>query len=332
MATYENEVLAMLDIFGGNNNLQYNYYNALSEKSKLLVRNNDYLKIIFDFVTEMFTIDGLTLAQKQLLIKTIARNGTALLEKTDDGYIIAPCHYIGIPKPTEIFPSEISATRYDWTYTGKIKDNQTVVYFTPDRTSLSILNRFVTLLSQVDTSLVNNVLFCRISPIISACTGNSKKMYEDAIDKMMWGEVKNVITDVVNPLTNNTAPLTVTDISKADYAEKIQYLSMLHQDLLSRLCMLFGIDYKHHDKQANLISDEMKNGDDYLKVYPRMMRDCLNESLEKLGLKARFNSVWEKLNISDTEELENSDTENKEISDTEEKEISDTEESDDKGE
>lgn len=303
-----------------------NYYNNLSERQKLNVRNRNYLHIITDFLTEMFEIKGLSNEYKQRLIKTIIFNGTALIEKHDtDKYIIAPCYYTGIPKPWECYPTEITASYNTWTYSGSIKDNQTVAYLTPDRTALSIINRFTTQLAQVDTSLVNNVLFCRISPIISACTSNSKKMYEDTIDRMMLGEVKNVITDVVNPLTNNTAPLTVTDISKADYAEKIQYLSMLHQDLLSRLCMLFGIDYKHHDKQANLLQDEMKNGDDYLKVYPRMMLKCLNEGLEKIGLKANFASVWEKLNISDTENSEASDTENKEVSDTENKEVSDTE-------
>lgn len=325
MPTYEHEELAFLSDIFTTGNIQYNYYNGLSEKTKLLVRNNDYLKLVFDFITEMFDITGLTRSEKQLLIKTCARAGTALLEKTDNGYIIAPCHYMGIPKPWEVFPSEIVANKYDWSYTGKIKDNQTVVYLTPDRTSLSVLNRFVTQLAQVDTSLVNNVLFCRISPIISACTSGSKEMYEKVIDRMIEGEVKNVITDTINPLTNTTAPLTVTDISKADYAEKIQYLSMLHQDLLSRFCMLFGIDYKHTNKQANLLKEEMKNGDDYMKVYPRIMLDCLNESLEPLGLNAKFNSIWKWLDKEDTDveasdtdaDTSDTDTENKEVTDTE---------------
>lgn len=305
-----------------------NYYNNLSDKAKLDVRNRNYLHIITDFITEMFEIKGLSNEYKQKLIKTIIFNGTALIEKRDDDkYIIAPCWYTGVPEPWECFPTEISASYNTWIYNGKIKDNQSVIYLTPDRVSMSIINRFATQMAQVDTSLVNNVLFCRVSPIISACTSNSKIMYEKVIDKMMLGEVKNVITDVVNPLTNNTAPLTVTDISKADYAEKIQYLTMLHQDLLSRLCMLFGIDYKHQNKQANLLQDEMKNGDDYLKIYPRMMLRCINEGLEKLGLKATFNSIWEKLNISDTEIVETSDTE-KETSDTEiSNETSDTEKS-----
>lgn len=313
----ESEILLLNDLFTGNN-LQYNYYNNLSEKSKLLVRNNDYLKLLTDYISEMFTIDKLTDTQTATLIKTVLRNGTALIEDTKDGYIIAPCYYTGVPKPTEIFPNTIIATKFDWEYNGEIKENQTVVYLTPDRTSLTVINRFVTQLSQVDTSLVNNVLFCRISPIISACTSNSKAMYEDTIDRMMLGEVKNVITDTINPLTNTTQPLTVTDISKADYAEKIQYLSMLHQDLLSRFCMLFGIDYKHTNKQANLLQDEMKNGDDMMKIYPRMMLKYLNESLKPLNMTAKFNSIWKKLNISDTEEIEKTDTENEVVTDTEE--------------
>lgn len=198
-----------------------NYYNNLSERDKLNVRNRNYLHIITDFATEMFDIKGLSNEYKQRLIKTIIFNGTALIEKHDtDKYIIAPCYYSGIPNPWECYPDEITASYNTWTYNGKIKDNQTVVYLTPDRTAMSIVNRFTTQLAQVDTSLVNNVLFCRISPIISACTSNSKEMYENTIDRMMLGEVKNVITDTINPLTNTTQPLTVTDISKADYAEK----------------------------------------------------------------------------------------------------------------
>lgn len=277
----------------------FNYYNFLTADSKMYFRNKDYLTIIQDMIASMFEISGLDLQQKYYLIKGIINNGKMFVMKDDDGVIIAPCNYMSDNEdPYSILPDKFTVDKGTYHYDGKLKDNMTVAYLTPDLLPLSITQRYATMLSDVDTSMVNNIIYCRISPIISAYNDKTKQAYSDVIDNMIRGELKNVILDRLNMQTQQTNPITVSDISKADYATKIQCLSMFHQDLISRLAMLFGVDYKHLDKQANALQSEMENGDDYMEIYPRILISCLRYSLEKLGFKVSFSKSWAWLELS----------------------------------
>lgn len=288
----------------------FNYYNFLTADSKMYFRNKDYLTIIQDMIASMFDISGLDLQQKYYLLKGIINNGKMFIQKDDKGIIIAPCNYMSDnDDPYSILPDKFTVDKGNFHFDGQLKDNQTVAYLTPDLLPLSITQRYATMLSDVDTSMVNNIIYCRISPIISAYNDKTKQAYSDVIDNMIRGELKNVILDRLNMQTQQTNPITVSDISKADYATKIQCLSMFHQDLISRLAMLFGVDYKHLDKQANALQSEMENGDDYMEIYPRILISCLRYSLEKLGFKVSFSKSWEWLEqkepvSNDKEQLE----------------------------
>lgn len=283
-------------LLNGSHNVQntFNYYNFLNADAKMYYRNKDYLTIIQDMIASMFDITGLDLQQKYYLLKGVINNGMMLIQKDENGVIIAPCSYASdLDNPYEILPDKFTADKGNFHHNGPLKDNQTVAYLTPDLLPLSITQRYATMLSDVDTSMVNNIIYCRISPIISAYNDKTKQAYSDVIDNMIRGELKNVILDRLNMQTQQTNPITVSDISKADYATKIQCLSMFHQDLISRLAMLFGVDYKHLDKQANALNAEMTNGDDFIEIYPRILISCLRESLKKLGFSVSFSKSWE---------------------------------------
>lgn len=288
----------------------FNYYNFLSTDSKMYFRNKDYLTTLQDMIASMFEITGLDIPQKYYLLKGIINNGKMFVMKDEDGVIIAPCNYMNDnDNPYQILPDKFTVDKGNYHYSGKLKDNMTVAFLTPDLLPLSIINRTAAMMSDVDTSMVNNIIYCRISPIISAYNDKTKQAYSDVIDNMIRGELKNVILDRLNMQTQQTNPITVSNISQADYATKIQCLSMFQQDLLSRIMMLFGVDYKHLDKQANALQSEMENGDDYMEIYPRILISCLRYSLEKLGFTVNFSKSWEWLeqkepDCNDKEQLE----------------------------
>ena len=282
-------------LLNGSHNVQntFNYYNFLNADAKMYYRNKDYLTIIQDMIASMFDIDGLDLQQKYYLLKGVINKGMMFIQKDENGIIIAPCTYASdLDDPYQILPNKFTVDKGNFHFNGELKENQTVAYLTPDLLPLSITQRYATMLSDVDTSMVNNIIYCRISPIISAYNDKTKQAYSEVIDNMIRGELKNVILDRLNMQTQQTNPITVSDISKADYATKIQCLSMFHQDLISRLAMLFGVDYKHLDKQANALQSEMENGDDYMEIYPRILISCLRESLKKLGFTVSFSKSW----------------------------------------
>ena len=238
------------------------------------------------------------------------------MHKDEKGVIIAPCHFKNTTDEYNIFPDEYTVDKGNFHRSGKLQANEAVAYMTPDRLPLSIINRTATMMSDVDTSMVNNIVYCRISPIISAYNDKGKQAYIDCIDNMIKGELKNVILDTINMNTLTASPVTVSDISKADYATKLQCLSMFQQDLLSRIMMLIGVDYKHLDKQANALDSEMRNGDDYMMIFPRLLLRCLRESLTPIGMNVKFNSVWTYLN-ENTEKQSGSENNDKKQSGSE---------------
>lgn len=301
----------------GTNQIQntFNYYNFLSADMKMYFRNKDYLTIMQDMVSSMFDISELSLQQKYYLLKGIINNGKMFIQRDSKGFIIAPCNYMSDQNdPYAILPDKYTVDKGNFQFAGQLKDNQTVAYMIPDLLPLSVINRAATMMSDVDTSMVNNIIYCRISPIISAYNDKTKQAYSDVIDNMIRGELKNVILDRLNMQTQQTNPITVSNISQADYATKIQCLSMFQQDLLSRIMMLFGVDYKHLDKQANALESEMTNGDDYMEIYPRILISCLRDSLSKIGLTVSFSKTWAWLEQSepDSKDTEPSEPDSKE--------------------
>ena len=280
-------------------NMIFNYYDLLDCDGKFNFRKNNYTSMIASFLCRMFRINGLSENYKNKLLLTIYTNGSALLQKTDDPdkWIICDGHYYGIPKVDEIYPRKYLATKVSDTnafYYDKdvtTDENTTICYVNPFLAPVTEINRFGVMLADCDTSLENNVKFCRIAPIGCVQNDKTKKQYENALDKMLRGELTNsVLTEL--DFQGTLQNLTTVDISNGNYSDKLQYLSMYHEQLLSRLCKLFGISYNMISKNANVTNDELDSVDVFASVLPSSMKDCLNECLAKLGLTAEFTEPW----------------------------------------
>ena len=102
------------------------------------------------------------------------------------------------------------------------------------------------------------------------------------------------------------------DISNADYSGKIQYLSMYHEQMISRLSKLMGIKYNFYSKQANITNDELHNSDDFSCIYPLMFKKFLNLCLNKIGLKAEFSEPWKWIDEINVDRYNRDDDDNTE--------------------
>lgn len=276
----------------------FNFYNSLNSDEKFDFRTNNYTSMIVSFLCRMFTIDGLTESQKNVLLTKIYTNGTCLLKRDGDSFIICEGNFYGVPKVNEIYPRRYiavkatdgaSAFRYD---SDVVEDETaTVCYVNNFLAPVTEIQRFAVQLADTDTSMVNNIKYCRIAPIGVVQNDKERKSYETALDKMLKGELVNSVKSDLD-LSGNMVNLTTIDISNGNYSDKLQYLSMYHEQLLSRLCKLFGISYNMISKNANVTNDELDSVDVFASVLPSSMKDILNECLEKLGLKADFTAPW----------------------------------------
>lgn len=275
----------------------HNYYNELEAECKMNQRNIEYISLMTNIICEMFDIAGMSHEYKNYLISQILLYGSAYVEKRpNDKYIICGGHFQGIPEPEDIYPKDYIAIKTNFEFNGDItqKENAVVTYMNPQLLPATNIYRLAEHFAHVDTSLVNNIIFSRIAPIISAKNDKVKSAYEEVLDKLIVGEVSNVIKNTGSPAESGELP--VTDISNGDYAQKIQYLSMYHDQLLSWFCQLYGIKYNHNSKQANVTNEELHNCDDFCCIVPYMYKTFLNDTLQPIGLSVDFNEPWQWIN------------------------------------
>ena len=273
----------------------YNVFNNYPAEIKSNERNKDYIQLIINAGAEMFDIFEMSHDYSTMLIRTIFLYGSAYLKKTENNrYIICGGQYVGIPEPDQIYPSRYLAVKAGFTFDGIPDEHkgETIVYLSPQLDMMTQILRYASQFSEIDTSLFNNLMFARIAPICVVGNEKTRKAYEDALDKMLVGELNNSILSSISLTTDKPLNLSTIDISNADYAGKIQYLSMYHEQLISRLARLYGINYNFISKQANITNDELHNSDDYSCIMPLMFKKFLNLCLEKIGLHAEFSEPW----------------------------------------
>lgn len=273
----------------------YNVFNNYPAEIKSNERNKDYIQHIINAGAEMFDISYMSHDYSTMLIRTIFLYGSAYLKKTENNrYIICGGQYVGIPEPDQIYPSRYLAVKAGFTFDGIPDENkgETIVYLSPQLDMMTQILRYASQFSEIDTSLFNNLMFARIAPIGVVGNEKTKKAYEDALGKMLVGELNNSILSSISLTTDKPLNMSTIDISNADYAGKIQYLSMYHEQLISRLARLYGINYNFISKQANITNDELHNSDDYSCIMPLMFKKFLNLCLEKIGLHAEFSEPW----------------------------------------
>lgn len=293
---------------------RFNCYRELPTETKQFIRTSGYTTIITNMISSMFDITELSITEKYLLMSIILTNGLAYVEKSDDNkFIIIPVQYVGVPKKADVYPEHIIGVKaIGDDLTLKIDDNISnlkgdVVYCFPDRLGIDEIQRFAYQFAEIDTSLVNNIQFSRIAPLVSSPYDNIRKSYEQAVQRMMDGELINSIMSVNSIVEGSSKSVEKVDISDGDYSEKIQYLSMYHTQMISRLANLFGIQYNFISKQANITNDELNSNESFCSIYPLMMKDLLTESFDNLNKKLgtnitiKFSRAWAHLNKIDND-------------------------------
>lgn len=289
---------------------RFNNYRDLSAETKQYIRTNGYNTIITNMISSMFDFTEFTITEKYMLMDILLNHGLAYVEKRDNNFLILPAQYVGLPKESEIFPSHIIATGVYSKTTVTIDDNidnlsGELFYCFPDRLAIDEIPRFSYQFAEIDTSLVNNIQFSRIAPLVSSPYENIRKSYEQAVKRMMNGELINSITSINSVVDGESKSVDKVDISDGDYSEKIQYLSMYHTQMISRLANLFGIQYNFISKQANITNDELNSNESFCSIYPLMMKSLLEECLDNFNKKSstniqiKFARPWAHLNVID---------------------------------
>jgi hypothetical protein len=109
---------------------------------------------------------------------------------------------------------------------------------------------------------MNNVFFSRQHPIPTARDKQTQSRINEAIKTVAEGQFNTILmeTNLKDIIDGKDVDiLNITDVEKSQY---IQYLSHLHDGLISRLFFMLGLGTTDNGKQAQISVDELNKNDD----------------------------------------------------------------------
>lgn len=152
------------------------------------------------------------------------------------------------------------------------------------------LYRFANMFTETDIALKTVIRNCKKSPIPVARNSKLKTAIDTAMNNAIEGLSDYTVindtslVDEINGKSSDIPVMTLTDVKDAD---RLQYLSKFHDDLLRRLATLYGHDMQTSGKMAQQSVEEVQGYDSYSMIYPAVRLDCRLKGVEQ------FNEVFD---------------------------------------
>ena len=127
--------------------------------------------------------------------------------------------------------------------------------YTPD----NFIDKYSYMLTEIDKSIIANVVYSRLKPIPIAKDGQSKSKIDAVINDLEKGTLKTIIQDfdVTDIIDNNRPAIEVMNLTDVESSKFIQYLQHLHDSMISRLFFMMGLSISDSGKQAQLSIEEL---------------------------------------------------------------------------
>lgn len=246
-----------------------NLYRDMKNKYKICHDDNFYINYIEDVTSIMFEWDE-KIYRAEFFDRILRDCGMAALIKTDTSDYT----------PVFFCPVDLGSGRYA---DGEFKDAkcfdfrgqqydfkdwennpEILVFFnTPLRNSDIFSDKYASILTDVDMSILNNVLYSRQHPIPVARDKKTKSRIDACIKSVMEGNTETVLmennlADIIDK-ADSIDLINITEVEKSQY---LQYLSHLHDAVISRLFFLLGLGTTDNGKQAQITTEELNKNDD----------------------------------------------------------------------
>lgn len=247
----------------------YNIYRDQKAKRQQQISDDFYTNFIQDVTSMMFTWDE-KIYRPEMFDRMIRDCGMAALIKTETSDYT----------PVWFNPIDSGSGRYadGWfkdcvcfDFCGKqynFKDwnsNPDILVFfnTFLRYPDVFVGKYATMLTDVDTSISNNVHFSRMHPFPVARDRKTKNRIDQCMKDVSTGSTSTVLMEgtLSDILENGDSiqTLNLTDVTKSEY---IQHLSGLHDSLIARVFFLLGLGITDNGKRAQITIDELNKNDD----------------------------------------------------------------------
>lgn len=287
--------------------------------------------MILSMIMGMFDYsdDMLSYFRKEFLERGFLNYGSAAILKKDEKYYVGYWSNVdfddyGLPTGTADF-----FTQYRYIASGEIGKDIVIGWNNDIRTPELIFDKFASYLAECDKSIRTAIMNSRLTNNPVACDENEKKAIDIVLDTVYDGKPKTIVqSNLLNKFiqdTGNCNEIRTLKLTDPDYVRNIQYLSNLHDDLLKRICIIYGHSLNGVNKMAQVNSDELKGYETLSRVYPLIMfeerKKFINECNRVFGTnwEVHFSDAWkhilsengvevtekEETNIEETEVEEN---------------------------
>ena len=274
--------------------------NQLLHPTEKTLKDFDYVNKLINLVNQIVRFDDFFPGLDQDIFNHIKiTDGVVGILKDGDTFVNAIVQPAGLPG-TDGRPYKVIATyiivkdgKPQVVVTPEIEVNKDIILFyntaygKPDYNILWLAK----MLGETDISIYKNIIYARYAPLLRGKSEKEKKQLEEAIDKIVAGELSILVSDDTfeDLLANNQEiVLNVTDVGNSD---KIQYLSHLYQDFIKRFTMDYGCPISGVEKMAQQNNAEINGDVAYSWLVPI---DMLNQA--KLGVE-RCKELWPELTI-----------------------------------
>ncbi len=267
--------------------------------------------------------------RKEFLERGFLNYGSAAILKKDGKYYAGYWSNVdfddyGLPTGTADF-----FTQYRYIASGEIGKDIVIGWNNDIRTPELIFDKFASYLAECDKSIRTAIMNSRLTNNPVACDENEKKAIDIVLETVYDGKPKTIVqSNMLNKFiqdNGNGNEIRTLKLTDPDYVRNIQYLSNLHDDLLKRICIIYGHSLNGVNKMAQVNSDELKGYETLARVYPLIMFDerkkFINECNRVFGTnwEVHFSDAWkhilsengvevteqEETNIEETEVEEN---------------------------
>ena len=260
--------------------------------------------MILSMVMGMFDYsdDMLSYFRKEFLERGFLNYGSAAILKKDGKYYAGYWSNVefddyGLPTGTADF-----FTQYRYIASGEIGKDIVIGWNNDIRTPELIFDKFASYLAECDRSIRTAIMNSRLTNNPVACDENEKKAIDIVLDTVYDGKPKTIVqSNLLNKFiqdNGNGNEIRTLKLTDPDYVRNIQYLSNLHDDLLKRICIIYGHSLNGVNKMAQVNSDELKGYETLARVYPLIMfeerKKFINECNRVFGTnwEVHFSDAW----------------------------------------
>ena len=260
--------------------------------------------MILSMIMGMFDYseDMLSYFRKEFLERGFLNYGSAAILKKDGKYYAGYWSNVdfddyGLPMGTADF-----FTQYRYIASGEIGKDIVIGWNNDIRTPELIFDKFASYLAECDRSIRTAIMNSRLTNNPVACDENEKKAIDIVLDTVYDGKPKTIVqSNLLNKFiqdNGNGNEIRTLKLTDPDYVRNIQYLSNLHDDLLKRICIIYGHSLNGVNKMAQVNSDELKGYETLARVYPLIMFDerkkFINECNRVFGTnwEVHFSDAW----------------------------------------